>query len=208
MTVAGALNPIGREEAQRRAAEELAGSGYVHESVLDRIYRAVRQIMDEIFAFEGSGSDAVDTLVGVLVVVLLLAGLTALVLWQLRRTSRSAAAPGGLLFGERSMSAAEHRQAAETAAGAGRWGEAIRERLRAIARDLEERALVEAMPGRTADELAVEAGRVLPGFAAELADAARRFDEVSYGELPGTPEAYATLRDLDERLRVARPVLA
>ncbi|WP_449066361.1 DUF4129 domain-containing protein, partial [Planomonospora algeriensis] len=61
--------------------------------------------------------------------------------------------------------------------------------LRAVARDLEERAVVEELPGRTADELAAEAGRALPGFAGELAEAARLFDDVTYGDLPGTPRA-------------------
>ncbi|WP_344833498.1 DUF4129 domain-containing protein [Nonomuraea dietziae] len=62
------------------------------------------------------------------------------------------------------------------------------------------------MPGKTADELAAEAGRSLPAFAEELAAAARAFDDVAYGGVPGSPAAYAMLRDLDERLRLARPV--
>ncbi|WP_205315327.1 DUF4129 domain-containing protein, partial [Nonomuraea lactucae] len=49
--------------------------------------------------------------------------------------------------------------------------------------------------------------RALPGFADELAAAARSFDDVTYGGVPGTRAAYDAMRDLDERLRVARPVL-
>jgi hypothetical protein len=62
------------------------------------------------------------------------------------------------------------------------------------------------MPGRTADELAAEAAVSLPGFDAELAAAARSFDDVTYGGVPGTRTAYEVMSSLDERLRQARPV--
>ena len=40
--------------------------------------------------------------------------------------------------------------------------------------------------GRTADEFAAEAGRALPVHAEALRDAARQFDEIRYGQRPGS----------------------
>lgn len=201
------MTPTGRDEARREAADELLSPEYADESLLDWIYRIFQQFLGDLFDFDTSGDGSVGGILAAILIVLLLAGLVLVVVWQLRRTSRSAAQARGALFGDRAMSAAEHREEARRAAGEGRWSEAIRERLRAIARDLEERALVAALPGRTADELAAEAGVVMPAFAGELAHAARVFDDVTYGDVPGTPEAYETLSELDERVRVARPVL-
>jgi hypothetical protein len=124
----------------------------------------------------------------------------ALLLWQVRRARRSAALTDPAMFGEGRLSAAEHRAEAERLAAAGRWAEAIRERLRAIARDLEDRAIVDPLPGRTAHELAEAAGRRLPELAAHLTAAAGLFDDVTYGEADGTPDGYATLAALDERI--------
>src|SRR5690606_30430874 len=78
-------------------------------------------------------------------------------------------------------------------------------RLRAVARDLEERAILDPMPGRTAAELAADAGRELPGLADELAAGARLFEDVTYGEMPGSAEGYARLVRLDEQVAAARP---
>lgn len=199
------MTPIGRDEAARRAADELLKPAYEHEPLLDRIWRYVQQFVGDLTDAAAGGGEAGGVIAAVVITLLILA-VIVLVGWQLRRTSRRNAAASAALFGERVLSAAEHRQAAASLAEQGRYTEAIQERLRAIARDLEERALVDGLPGRTADELSSEAGLALPAFAAELAAAARSFDEVTYGGVPGTRPAYDAMTALDERLRVARPV--
>ncbi|MEU4542810.1 DUF4129 domain-containing protein [Nonomuraea dietziae] len=198
------MTPLGREEAQRRAAEELSKPGYAQESLLDWLYRNFQQLLGDVTDFEPGGSP-VGALLAAVLLVLVVAALVAVPTWLARRSARATTAPGDLFDG-RTMTAAEHRQAAERLAAEGRWAEAVQERLRAIARDLQDRALIDGLPGKTADELAAEAGRSLPAFAEELAAAARAFDDVAYGGVPGSPAAYAMLRDLDERLRLARPV--
>ncbi|MEW9547096.1 DUF4129 domain-containing protein [Nonomuraea sp. NPDC050783] len=199
------MSPAGREEAARRAAEELLKPQYEHESLPDLLRRRFEQFLgDLIDAVTGDGP-AGGLIAAVVILVIIIAAIV-LVSWYLRRTRRDRAPEAGGLYGERAMTADEHRRAAERLAGEGRWSEAVQERLRAIARDLEERALVDGMPGRTADELAAEAAAALPAFAEELAAAARSFDEVTYGGVPGTPGAYAAMTGLDERLRQARPV--
>ncbi|MFG1703562.1 DUF4129 domain-containing protein [Nonomuraea sp. M3C6] len=199
------MSPIDREEAARRAVQELLKPGYEKESLFDELYRRVTQFMGDLVDAATGGGTAGGMIASV-VIVLILLGVIMLISWQLRRTVRRRRLVVGGLFGERAMSAAEHRQVAERLAAEGHWTEAIQERLRAIARDLEERALVDGMPGRTADELAAEAAVALPGFAAELAAAARSFDDVTYGGVPGTRDAYETMSRLDERLRQARPI--
>src|SRR5690606_2815683 len=128
----------------------------------------------------------------------------ALLIWLMhgRWNIRSQRPP---LLERRPSTAADHRAAAGRHAAAGQWAEAIRERLRAIGRDLEERVILDARPGRTADELAIEAGAVLPEHAERLREGARIFNDVWYGDRPGTEEGYATLTALDEALRAVKP---
>ncbi|MFG3435976.1 DUF4129 domain-containing protein [Nonomuraea sp. NPDC047897] len=198
------MTPIGRDEAARRAADELLKPAYEQEPLLDRIWRHVQQFLGDLMDAATGGGTAGGVIAAVVITLLVLT-VIVLVGWQLRRTSRRNAGAAAALFGERAMSAAEHRQAAADLAAQGRYTEAVQERLRAIARDLEERALVDGLPGRTADELSAEAGLALPAFAGELAAAARSFDDVTYGGVPGTRAAYDAMTSLDERLRAARP---
>ena len=67
-----------------------------------------------------------------------------------------------MLDGER-LTARDHRQNAERQAAAGDYTAAIIESVRAIAVDLEERGILPARVGRTADELAAEASRAAAG---------------------------------------------
>lgn len=128
----------------------------------------------------------------------------ALVVWLMwgRRNPRSRT---NALLDDEPSTALDHREAAERYAAEGRWAEAIRERLRAVARDLEERAVLAPRPGRTADELAAEAGEAVPELADALRAGVRIFDDVWYGDRPATADGHARLRDLDERLRAIRP---
>jgi len=118
-----------------------------------------------------------------------------------RRTMRTNRRGEYAMFGEHELSAAEHRATAEQYAAAGNWSAAIRHRLRAVARQLEENSVLDPVPGRTATELARDAGRALPSLAAELSRAAEAFNDVTYGERPGTEAAYRMIADLDNHLR-------
>jgi hypothetical protein len=118
-----------------------------------------------------------------------------------RRTMRTDRGGRYALFGEQELSAAEHRATAEQYAAAGDWAAAIRHRLRAVARELEDARVLDAIPGRTATELAHDAGKALPALAAELTGAANSFNDVTYGERPGTEAAYRMIADLDDHVR-------
>lgn len=198
------MNPVDRGEAAGRAARELLDPAYEKEALIDLIHRRVSQFLGDLVDAVGGGGST-GGIIAAALIVLILIGVMTLITWRLRRTSRRRPPGVSGLFGGRTMNAADHRREAERLAAESAWTEAVQERLRAIARDLEERAIVDGMPGRTAHELATEASWSLPGFAGELATAARSFDDVTYGGIMGTREAYERMASLDDRLRQARP---
>ncbi|MEV7420586.1 DUF4129 domain-containing protein [Streptomyces sp. NPDC089919] len=196
-----------RGPAQEEARRELARSVY-HQHDPSLLQRALNRFWEWVGDLFDTASGATPGGVPGLIAVVLFALLLAAGLWWRLGTPHRTATPAGTLFGDRPRTAAEHRRTAGAHAAAGRWTEAVQERMRALVRDLEERALLDPRPGRTADEAAAEAARVLPGHAAPLRAAARTFDELTYGGRPGDEAAYARLSALDEALRATRPQLA
>ncbi|MQA84985.1 MAG: DUF4129 domain-containing protein [Streptosporangiales bacterium] len=207
MSLVPLAEEIGRDEAREIARRELVRPIY-HRDDPSLVERIVREFFELLGRISERGADVAPGgwpgMAALLVLLVLLIIAIRLRLGALRRSHAERAA---LLDGH-PRTAAEHRAAAERAAAAGAWAEAIRERLRAIARDLEERAIVEPKAGRTADELAAEAGAALPANAADLRAAAQTFDDVAYGGRPATAEGYERLVRLDEELRRAKPAAA
>jgi hypothetical protein len=83
---------------------------------------------------------------------------------------------------------------ADELAAAGRYAEAVRERLRAMLRSLIERGLLPSSPGWTVMELARAGGRARPALADPLAAAATVFSEIWYGLRPATADDDAAMR--------------
>ncbi|MGK2879557.1 MAG: DUF4129 domain-containing protein [Mycobacterium sp.] len=113
------------------------------------------------------------------------------------------AEPG--MFGTAELSAAQHRATAEQFAATGNWAAAIRHRLRAVARHLEETGELQAVPSRTATELALGAAPLAPELAGKLRTSATIFNDVTYGEQPGTEPGYRAIAQLDQHLMSRRP---
>ncbi|RSN71473.1 DUF4129 domain-containing protein [Actinomadura sp. WAC 06369] len=204
------LDPVDREQAREMARRELDKQVYRREepSFLERWWNDFLEWLRELLNQSPGGGQATgggNTLLTVVVVVLVLAIVIALVAWLMRGAGNPRSRRDGLLDDAAPATALDHRDAAERHAAAGQWAEAIRERLRAVARDLEERAVLGPRPGRTADELAAEAGAAVPELADALRAAVRVFEDVWYGDRPGTADGYAQVRDLDDRLRATRP---
>ncbi|MGI8328819.1 DUF4129 domain-containing protein [Actinomadura scrupuli] len=200
--------PIGRDQARDLARRELDKPIYHRDepSVLDRFFDRVGEWLDSLFRQThgpgpGGGGGGVLAMIVIVVLILVVVGL---VLWWARGGRNTKSEREALLEGTPSA-ARDHRALAERHAAAGEWAEAIRERLRAIARGLEERVILDPRPGRTADELAAEAGVALPEHAEELMLGVRIFDDVWYGDRPGTEAGYARLKRLDERVQAAKP---
>lgn len=196
---------LGRDAAAGLAREELAKQVYrdagpgLTERLLRWLVEQAARLLDDVAGASPGGYP------GVVIVVLLVVAAAVAIRLKVGPLGRSAAAEAALFTG-RERSAAEHRALADRHAADGQWADAVRERFRAVVRDLEERAVIEARPGRTADEAAAEAGVLLPSCAAALRSAARLFDDIWYGGRPAGPEADRALRDLDTAVRSARPL--
>ena len=197
---------LGRDEAAQLAREELAKQVY-RDAGPGLVERLVRWLLEQAGRLlDGAAGVSPGGYSGLVVVLLLVAAAVVAVRLKVGPLGRRAAREEALFVG-RTRTAAQHRAAADAHAAAGAWAEAVRERLRAVVRSLEERAVLDERAGRTADEAAAEAGRALPGCAAGLRAAAVLFDEIWYGGRPAGPESYAALRDLDALVQAARPDL-
>ncbi|WP_328747920.1 DUF4129 domain-containing protein [Streptomyces sp. NBC_00285] len=198
---------VPRDPAHEAARRELAKRMY-HENDpnwLQRTLNAIWDWVDRLFSSASSGTPGGP--LGLLVVVAVLLLVVGALWWRLGAPRRGPASSAAL-FDDRPRSAADHRSAAEAHAAQGHWNQAVQERMRAIVRSLEERALLDVRPGRTADEAAAEAGRALPSHTDRLRSTARDFDDVTYGGRTATEEAYVGITELDRDLERAKPVLA
>ena len=188
---------INRDAAHQAAQHELAKPIYPKASLTERLLDWISELLYKLTAASSSVPGGWFTL-SVLAILVAIAIVVAIrIARRTMRTNRGEYA----LFGEHERSAAEHRVTAEQYAAAGNWSAAIRHRLRAVARQLEESAVLDPVPGRTANELARDAGRTIPNLAAELTRAADAFNDVTYGQQPGTESAYRMIADLDDHLR-------
>ena len=103
-----------------------------------------------------------------------------------------AAGRRGCSTGSAELDAAGHRAAAEALAAQGHLAEAVRERLRAVVRALEERGVLDPRPGRTSGEVARDAGAAAPALAARPAPRGARLRRGLVRRPPGhagTPTA-------------------
>ncbi|MEU8293654.1 DUF4129 domain-containing protein [Streptomyces pseudogriseolus] len=196
-----------RDPAREAARRELSKQMY-HENDPSWLQRALDAFWDWVGDLFGAASTATPGGALGLVVVIVAALAVVAALWWRLGTPRRRPAPAPALFDDRPRSAAEHRAAAEAHAAQGHWNQAVQERMRAVVRALEERALLDPRPGRTADEAAAEAGRALPAHTDRLRTAARDFDDVTYGGRSATEDTYRRLAALDAGLERTRPALA
>jgi hypothetical protein len=198
---------LDRAAAQQAARDELAKQVY-REAGPSLTERALRWVLEQFGRLlHGAADVSPGGYVGLAVVVLLVTVAVIALRLGIGPMQRAAGRDQPLFVG-RPRTAAQHRAEADEHAAAGRWAEAVRSRLRAVVTGLEERALIDPRPGRTADEAAAEAGAAVPHCAAELRAAAQTFDEVWYGGRPAGPENDAALRELDDRVRASRPHVA
>jgi Domain of unknown function (DUF4129) len=194
---------IGRIPARNLARRELARSMY-HPSWLARVIRDIGNWLSSLLSTGPGGRPSWWAIV--LLSVVVLAAIAAVLYWlgPARLTRRLGSQP---LVGDRTMTAAEYRDAAESLAGGGNYQAAIIERVRAIAAALDARGILLPRPARTAAELAAETAAVFPAETAGLVRAARLFDEVRYGGRVGTQAGYAEVTGLDLRLDAAANTL-
>ncbi|WP_422744155.1 DUF4129 domain-containing protein [Mycobacterium sp. WMMD1722] len=195
---------IGRDAARDAAQRELDKPIYPKGSWSDQLSQWFEELLYRI-AQAGSTVPGGWLTMGVLLALLAVAVIVAArIASRTLRTARGETA----LFDGGELGAAEHRAIAERYAAAEDWALAIRHRLRAVARALEETGALQPVPGRTATELARDASPLIPSLADELRSAATLFNDVTYGGRPGDRAGYRLVAGLDDRLDSSMPVPA
>jgi hypothetical protein len=190
---------IGRNDAQDAARHELSKRVY-HLGDKPLLIRAYDWLMDRLgHLLDRAAGASPGGALGLVIIALVVVALVVVIARRVGAPGRRPATQP--LFETGPVSAAEHRRRADEHAAAGRYDEAVRERLRAVVRELETRGVLEPRPGRTADEAAAEAGAAYPEIGPHLRTAVRVFDEIWYGGRTATAEDDTQLRDVDSRLR-------
>ena len=190
---------VGRDAAREAAQRELAKHVYAEArpGIVTRALQAIGRFLWRLFERDGgSSSGGSGNSFGYVIVIMVLLALAALVLWKLGPLRRARSADDSLDSSVTS-SAQRLRAEADSHAAAGRWAEAVRARLRAVVRDLEDRAVLDPRPGRTASEVAREAARELPHLEGHLWAAAVVFGEIWYGRRRATAADDAVVAELD-----------
>jgi hypothetical protein len=196
------------DEARRWAEHELAKPEYAaaEPTPFDRVAQAIGDFFSRLFSARAGGEwDGLMAVVVILAVVVLLAA--AFLIWGrprlVRRTGAAALDP----FVRDERSATDLRREAAARAASADWSAAIVLRFRALARGLDERAVVEVAPGATVHAFARRAATAFPDHADALEDAADVFDDVRYLRRPGTAALYERMAAIDDAVAAARPVL-
>lgn len=196
---------LDRDAAHDAAQQELGKLIYPRPSLTEQFVAWIDELLYRLTA----GAAEVPGGWLTLLVLALLAGAAIVVAVRIaRRSMRTDRGAQHALFGDTVLSAAEHRAIAERHAAEGDWSAAIRHRVRAVARRLEEDDILGPAPGRTATELAAAAGALLPQLADRLTTAATAFNDVTYGQRPGSHDQYAMIAALDDDLGGAAVAVA
>lgn len=191
---------IDSDAAHDAAQRELSKPIYPKPSLTDQLWTWLDDLIYRIFS-AGSSVPGGWITIGLFALVLVIAAVVAVRIAM--RTMRTRRSGETALFDGHELDSAEHRALAERSAAQGDWALAIRHRLRAVARRLEETAVLTPAPGRTATELARDAALPLPELKDELRRAAEIFNDVTYGARPATEAGYRVIADLDDHLHRA-----
>ncbi|WP_460524839.1 DUF4129 domain-containing protein [Flindersiella endophytica] len=197
---------IGRAEAADAAGRELSKGIYhqddpsIPQRVIDWLSDWIERLLSEVDNASPGG------LTGLLIIVGLIVVAAIIVRWRVGPLARARKRASAMVFTDGQRSAAEHRTAANAAAADGDFAVAIRERFRALVRELEERTLLDQRPGRTADEAAAEIARLAPQAGDTVRAAAGIFDEVWYGGRQADSARYEQVARADEQVSAIRRV--
>lgn len=196
------------EEATKWLIDELSKAPYqaARPTLFDRVAKAFSDWLDSLTI--GDGTAIPSVVLVALIILVAIAIIAAIIVYGLPRLNRKSRHEV-ILFGEADYrTATQLRDAAEKAAAREDFESAIADMFRSIARGLSERTLVTMTPGTTAHGFAVRASHVLPECADDLARSADIFDLVRYMRKPATRTQYEQLRDVESRVRAAKPNLA
>lgn len=187
-------------DARELLLDELTDPAYAESQPtwFDLVAQSVIDWFGSLRLGEGGGPPALALVIGAIVLAAAIAA--AILVYGLPRWRNRSRLTTELLGERDRRTARQLRRDAERAAAAGEWPRAIADRYRAIARALDERTIVTALPGTTAHGFARAAARQFPEHSDQFDAAADRFDGVRYLDRPGTADDYALVRALDEAI--------
>ncbi|MCT9870137.1 DUF4129 domain-containing protein [Paenarthrobacter aurescens] len=194
-----------RDEARRWAAEELSKPQYpdAQPSWLDQLWL---DFLDWLASLEGDGiGPGPDVAVPLMVAVAVALIIVAVFVVRPRLNARRNATSVDIYGDDASVDSDGYRKRAEKAADDGDWPAAVVDQFRALVRSAEERDVIDARAGRTADEAATQLGQVFGAAQRRLDDAALVFDAVRYGEEGATKADYESFRQLDADVLAMKP---
>ena len=199
----GAPIEIGRDEARRRAEEELAKAKYQGmpdwlADILQRLQDLVDGLLNPEVNPGGAGSGWVFAAILFVILIALV-----LVVWKVGLPRWRPTVADAEVETDQEVEPDQYRTAAERAAAQQDWTGAIRERFRALVRELEQRTILDPRPGRTALEAAGRAARVLPDVEPELHTAALGFNDVMYGQIIADRARYEIMVGADSAVLAA-----
>ncbi|MDT3439003.1 DUF4129 domain-containing protein [Pseudofrankia sp. BMG5.37] len=211
-TLGGAVTREGaQDEARRELSRDIYGRqdgrhspGWLHRAV-DWINHKLSQLFDWLDpnVHQPGGNYTGLGILAVLLVLVALAMVLRLWLGPVRRSARDRSQETDLAS---ALSARALRAEAEGHAAAGRHAEAVRSRLRAVVRMLEEKGVLDPRASRTAGELVMEMTAVTTTGIGELRVAVAVFSDIWYGGRPAGPESYQAVVRADDALAdVRRP---
>jgi len=198
--------PIGRDAAERLARDELSKAIYHQpQSLPARVSHYIGQLLQRLFSAAASAAPGGWwTVVALAALVVVAVSVIAVRLGPLAKTARTTGRAWDP--GPEAMTARQLRDASAASAADGDYSTAILQRVRAIVVSCAERGILTADAGRTADEVAAQAGERFPGQRGGLAAAAASFDQIRYGGGAGTRDGYERLCALDATLGTVAPV--
>lgn len=188
------------DEARRWLENELSKPEYREQgqSLLDRLRDWINDLLNRI-SFSSSGDGAFLN-PGAIVAIVIGLAVVGLLVWLFRgqKMRAKARAASASVFEDDVRTSVDMDAAARRAAEAGDWTLAVLERFRAMVRRLEERGVVDVVPGMTAWEFTVAAGAMLPAHAHGLTQAGDVFDAVRYGHAVATRDLYDAVTSVND----------
>lgn len=203
---------LSRDEARRRVLAELEKGKYGGElppwlaDLLKRLQELLLEIVRFVLGLDSGplgGGDGAISIGFVIMLAVIVIGI-GLLIWKVGlprwRRSRARGAEVGL---DADLEPDDYRAAAERFAAAGDWRAAVRDRFRAVVKELEIATILDPRPARTAFEASTLAGRALPEQATVLRDGAEIFSAVMYGDRDADGSTYSQLVELDRQVTEA-----
>lgn len=199
------LDPSG-DEARQWVGDELARGDYRDtRSLFERLMRWLVQKIADLQDNQGSGGVSLPPFVIAIVVVVILAAV-AYLLTKIRVEQKTLTDRQSVL-GDSQLTADQLRERASAAMTDGRWGDAVLDLTRAIAREADDRTLLTDAPSLTAHEIGSQLAGVFPAHVAAVVAAMDLFDAVAYGGRDATRADADSVRATEDTIRRARPEL-